>query len=54
VVDRGRLRAVDAVQVQTCWEIGRQIVEFEQAARHGRNMDPAATVVFPLSVNRGV
>lgn len=23
------LRAVDAVQVQTCWEIGRHIVEFE-------------------------
>jgi hypothetical protein len=24
------LRAVDAVQVQTCWEIGQHIVEFEQ------------------------
>ena len=24
------LRAVDAVQVQTCWEIGRHIGEFEQ------------------------
>ena len=24
------LRAVGAVQVQTCWEIGRHIVEFEQ------------------------
>jgi predicted nuclease of restriction endonuclease-like (RecB) superfamily len=24
------LRAVDAVQVQTCWEIGRHIVQFEQ------------------------
>lgn len=24
------LRAVDAVQVQTCWEVGRHIVEFEQ------------------------
>ena len=24
------LRAVDIVQVQTCWEIGRHIVEFEQ------------------------
>jgi hypothetical protein len=23
-------RAVDVVQVQTCWEIGRHIVEFEQ------------------------
>jgi hypothetical protein len=24
------LRAVDAVQVRTCWEIGRHIVEVEQ------------------------
>jgi len=24
------LRAVDVVQVQTCWELGRHIVEFEQ------------------------
>ncbi len=24
------LRALDMVQVQTCWEIGRHIVEFEQ------------------------
>ena len=24
------LRAVDVVQVQTCWQIGRHIVEFEQ------------------------
>jgi len=24
------IRVVDAVQVQTCWEIGRHIVEFEQ------------------------
>lgn len=24
------MRAVDAVQVQTCWGIGRHIVEFEQ------------------------
>lgn len=23
------LRAVDVVQVQTCWQIGRHIVEFE-------------------------
>lgn len=27
---RKALRAVDLVQVQTCWEIGRHIVEFEQ------------------------
>ena len=24
------LRAIDTVQVRTCWEIGRHIVEFEQ------------------------
>ena len=33
LIQNGRqraLRAVDAVQVQTCWEIGRHIVEFEQ------------------------
>jgi hypothetical protein len=24
------LRAVDSIQVRTCWEIGRHIVEFEQ------------------------
>jgi hypothetical protein len=24
------LRSVDVVQVQTCWELGRHIVEFEQ------------------------
>ncbi len=28
---RGRaLRSVDAIQVRTCWEMGRHIVEFEQ------------------------
>ena len=33
LIQQGRqhaLRAVDMVQVQTCWEIGRHIVEFEQ------------------------
>src|ERR1700712_4727226 len=29
------LRSVDAVQVQTCWEIGRHIVEFEQGGAAG-------------------
>ena len=27
------LRAVDQVQVQTCWELGRHIVEFEQGGK---------------------
>jgi len=28
------LRAVDVVQVRTCWEMGRHIVEFEQGGAH--------------------
>jgi hypothetical protein len=32
------LRAVDAVQVRTCWEVGRHIVEFEQGGKNGRCM----------------
>jgi hypothetical protein len=36
------LRAVDVVQVQTCWHIGRHIVEFEQGgaqrAAYGRGL----------------
>ena len=28
------LRAVDVVQVRTCWEVGRHIVEFEQGGAH--------------------
>jgi hypothetical protein len=39
------LRAVDMVQVQTCWEIGRHIVEFEQGgdarAAYGKGLLPA-------------
>ena len=39
------LRAVDVVQVQTCWEIGRHIVEFEQGgsarAEYGKRLLPA-------------
>ncbi|MBC7683412.1 MAG: DUF1016 domain-containing protein [Ferruginibacter sp.] len=38
------LRAVDMVQVQTCWEIGRHIVEFEQQgearAAYGKKLLP--------------
>lgn len=36
------VRAVDTIQVQTCWEVGRHIVEFEQAgkarAAYGKNL----------------
>ncbi|AZZ73870.1 hypothetical protein CCX46_01550 [Pseudomonas sp. RU47] len=35
------LRAVDTIQVQTCWQIGRHIVEFEQegARRTGKDRE---------------
>ena len=39
------LRAVDMVQVQTCWEVGRHIVEFEQQgearAAYGKKLLPS-------------
>lgn len=38
------LRAVDLVQVRTCWEVGRHIVEFEQGgaarAEYGARLLP--------------
>jgi predicted nuclease of restriction endonuclease-like (RecB) superfamily len=38
------LRAVDSIQVRTCWEIGRHIVEFEQGgqarAEYGKRLLP--------------
>ena len=41
---RQALRAVDVVQVRTCWEIGRHIVEFEQGgqtrAAYGKRLLP--------------
>lgn len=47
LIQQGRqqaLRAVDMVQVQTCWEIGRHIVEFEQGgetrAAYGKKLLP--------------
>jgi predicted nuclease of restriction endonuclease-like (RecB) superfamily len=47
LIEQGRqqaLRAVDRVQVQTCWEVGRHIVEFEQGgearAAYGKKLLP--------------
>lgn len=41
---RQALQAVDAIQVRTCWEIGRHIVEFEQQgqdrAEYGSRLIP--------------
>ncbi len=38
------LRAVDSIQVRTCWEIGRHIIEFEQGgqarAEYGKRLLP--------------
>jgi len=33
------LRAVDTVQVQTCWQMGRYIVEFEQKGELRNELD---------------
>jgi hypothetical protein len=45
LIQQGRqqaLRAVDTIQVRTCWEIGRHIVEFEQGgaehAEYGKGL----------------
>jgi hypothetical protein len=39
------LRAVDTIQVQTCWEMGRHIVEFEQG---GASRAAYGTRLLPL------
>jgi predicted nuclease of restriction endonuclease-like (RecB) superfamily len=51
------LRAVDAVQVQTCWEIGRHIVEFEQGgaarAEYGTRLLPVLAESLSKEFGRG-
>ena len=51
------LRAVDAVQVQTCWEIGRHIVEFEQRgaarAEYGARLLPILAESLTREFGRG-
>ncbi len=51
------LRAVDAVQVQTCWEIGRHIVEFEQGgsarAEYGTRLLPILSKSLSREFGRG-
>jgi len=58
LIQKGRLqvlRAVDMVQVQTCWEIGQHIVEFEQdgqvRAAYGKRLLP--TLAQNLSAKFG-
>lgn len=55
---RGRaLRAVDAIQVRTCWEIGRHIVEFEQGgaarAEYGKRLLPKLAESLTAEFGRG-
>jgi predicted nuclease of restriction endonuclease-like (RecB) superfamily len=51
------LRAVDMVQVQTCWEIGRHIVEFEQGgqarAAYGKGLLPALAESLKAEFGKG-
>ncbi|MGC9225077.1 MAG: PDDEXK nuclease domain-containing protein [Terracidiphilus sp.] len=51
------LRAVDTVQVQTCWEIGRHIVEFEQGgaarAEYGTRLLPILAESLSREFGRG-
>ena len=51
------LRAVDTVQVQTCWQIGRHIVEFEQngarRARYGKELLSTLAKVLTAEFGKG-
>lgn len=60
LIQRGRqqaLRAVDMVQVQTCWEIGRHIVEFEQGgaarATYGKRLLPRLAETLTREFGKG-
>jgi predicted nuclease of restriction endonuclease-like (RecB) superfamily len=51
------LRAVDTIQVQTCWELGRHIVEFEQGgagrAAYGKRLLPALADALTAEFGKG-
>ena len=51
------LRAVDMVQVQTCWEVGRHIVDFEQGgearAAYGKRLLPELAQALTSKFGRG-
>ena len=51
------LRAVDVVQVRTCWEVGRHIIEFEQAgadrAKYGTKLLPRLAERLTAEFGRG-
>jgi predicted nuclease of restriction endonuclease-like (RecB) superfamily len=51
------IRAVDVLQVQTCWEIGRYIVEFEQGgearAGYGKQLLPTLAEALTAEFGKG-
>ncbi len=51
------LRAVDSIQVRTCWEVGRHIVEFEQGgaarAEYGKRLLPKLAESLTTEFGRG-
>jgi hypothetical protein len=51
------LRAVDTLQVQTCWQIGRHIVEFEQEgaerAAYGKQLLPTLAKMLTAEFGKG-
>ncbi|MGK4341966.1 PDDEXK nuclease domain-containing protein [Ectopseudomonas oleovorans] len=51
------VRAVDVIQVQTCWEVGRHIVEFEQGgqarAAYGKKLLPTLANGLTAEFGRG-
>ena len=51
------LRAVDTIQVQTCWELGRHIVEFEQGgvarAAYGKRLLPELAKALTAEFGKG-
>jgi predicted nuclease of restriction endonuclease-like (RecB) superfamily len=51
------LRAVDAIQVRTCWEIGRHVVAFEQGgaarAEYGKRLLPRLAASLTAEFGRG-
>jgi len=56
LIQQGRhraLRAVDMVQVQACWEIGRHLVEFEQGGQ-ARGLWQAAFADTGTDADHGV
>jgi len=60
LIQQGRqraLRAVDMVQVQTCWEIGRHIVEYEQGgearAAYGKGLLPRLAETLTQEFGKG-